>query len=102
MALEAVPKQAFGFFVEEMDGENLLYRLGAHKAIHLNETATLIWKLCDGTRTIADIVVLLKGEYPGSEQAVETDVREAVELLVQEGALLEVSPANVSRDRARA
>jgi hypothetical protein len=88
MTPQTVPKQAFGFFVEEMEGENLLYRLGGHKAIHLNETATVIWKLCDGSRTVQEIIDLLKKEYPGSELAVATDVREAIELLVSEGALL--------------
>ena len=53
MTPQTVPKQAFGFFVEEMEGENLLYRLGGHKAIHLNDTATVIWKLCDGSRNSA-------------------------------------------------
>jgi len=90
MTGQTVPKQAFGFFVEEMEGENLLYRLGGHKAIHLNETATVIWKLCDGSRTVEDIIALLAKEYPGSETAVAADVREAVELLVSEGALLEL------------
>ena len=87
----SVPKQAFGFFVEEMEGENLLYRLGTHKAIHLNETATIIWKLCDGSRTVQDIVDLLKQEFPDSEADIALDVGEAVELLAGEGALLEVS-----------
>jgi len=91
MTPETVPKQAFGFFVEEMEGENLLYRLGAHKAIHLNDSATVIWKLCDGSRTVQDIIGLLEKEYPGSEAAVAADVGEAIELLVSEGALLEVS-----------
>jgi hypothetical protein len=90
MTPQTVPKQAFGFFVEEMEGENLLYRLGGHKAIHLNDSATVIWKLCDGSRTVQDIVDLLGKEYPGSEAAVAADVREAIELLVSEGALLEV------------
>jgi coenzyme PQQ biosynthesis protein PqqD len=91
MTPTSVPKQAFGFFVEEMEGENLLYRLGTHKAIHLNETATLIWKLCDGSRTVQDIVDLLRKEFPDSEADIAVDVREAVELLANEGALLEVS-----------
>jgi pyrroloquinoline quinone biosynthesis protein D len=91
MTPASVPKQAFGFFVEEMEGENLLYRLGTHKAIHLNETATLIWKLCDGSRTVQDIVDLLKQEFPDAEADIAVDVREAVELLAGEGALLEVS-----------
>jgi len=93
MTPTSVPKQAFGFFVEEMEGENLLYRLGTHKAIHLNETATLIWKLCDGSRTVQGIVDLLKKEFPDSETDIAVDVREAVELLASEGALLEVSNA---------
>jgi hypothetical protein len=89
MTPQTVPKQAFGFFVEEMEGENLLYRLGGHKAIHLNDTATLIWKLCDGSRTVQAIIDLLTKEYPGSETAVAADVQEAIELLANEGALLE-------------
>jgi pyrroloquinoline quinone biosynthesis protein D len=89
MTPQTVPKQAFGFFVEEMEDENLLYRLGGHKAIHLNDTATLIWKLCDGSRTVQDIIDLLTKEYPGSETAVAADVQEAIELLASEGALLE-------------
>jgi len=93
MTTQTVAKQAFGFFVEEMEGENLLYRLGGHKAIHLNDTATVIWKLCDGSRTVEDIIRILAKEYPGSETTVAADVREAVELLISEGALLEVAAA---------
>src|SRR5262245_16977047 len=89
MTPQTVPKQAFGFFVEEMEGENLLYRLGGHKAIHLNDTATVIWKLCDGNRTVREIIDLLKNEYPGAETTVAADVWEAIATLVGEGALLE-------------
>jgi len=98
MTPQTVPKQAFGFFVEEMEGENLLYRLGGHKAIHLNDTATVIWKLCDGSRTVEDIIGLLTKEYPGSETAVAADVREAIGLLVSEGALLDVGGVVLAED----
>ena len=102
MTPQTIPRQAFGFFVEEMESENLLYRLGAHKAIHLNDSATLIWKLCDGSRTVQDIIDLLKKEYPDSEAAVDGDVREAIALLVSEGALLEAHDANeVKSDSTR-
>lgn len=88
-----MPKLAFGFFVEEMEGENLLYRLGSHKAIHLNDTATLIWKLCDGSRTVGEIIDLLVREYPGSEAAIGADVQETVQLLFSEGALVDATAA---------
>ena len=98
MTPQTLPKQAFGFFVEEMEGENLLYRLGGHKAIHLNDTATLIWKLCDGSRTVQAIIDLLKKEYPGSEVAIGTDVLEAVQLLLNEGALLDTTADSATGD----
>jgi hypothetical protein len=93
MTPDTILKQSFGYFIEEMEGECLLYRLGAHKAIHLNETALLIWKLCDGTRSMQDIIAFLRGEYPDVQDGLAEDVREAVELLVREGALLDVSAA---------
>jgi hypothetical protein len=93
MTPQTVPKQAFGFFVEEMESENLLYRLGSHKAIHLNDTATVIWKLCDGSRTIQDVMDLLMSQYPDAQTAVGADVREAIALLVSEGALLDPGAA---------
>jgi len=85
-------KQAFGYFIEEMEGECLLYRIGAHKAIHLNESASLIWKLCDGTRSAEDITAFLQQEYPDAQARVTEDVLEAIAQLIREGALLEVAP----------
>ena len=93
MGPQSVPKQAFRFFIEEMEGEHLLYRMGGHKAIHLNDSASLIWKLCDGSRTIQQITDLLQQQYPGLEAVVAGDVQEAIELLFKEGALLDVIAA---------
>lgn len=93
MGPNAIPKQAFGFVAEDMEGETLLYRLGAHKAIHLNETASLIWKLCDGTRSVQAIVDELRDAFPGSETDVAADTQEALSLLVGEGALIDTALA---------
>jgi pyrroloquinoline quinone biosynthesis protein D len=98
MTPQTVPKRPFGFFVEEMEGENLLYRLGGHKAIHLNDTATLIWKLCDGSRTVQAIIEVLEKGYPGSEAVIAADVLEAVQLLISEGALLDSTAENPTGD----
>jgi pyrroloquinoline quinone biosynthesis protein D len=84
-------KQSFGYFIEEMEGECLLYRIGAHKAIHLNESASLIWKLCDGTRSADDIITFLQQEYPDAQADVAEDVHQTIAQLVREGALLEAS-----------
>jgi len=88
MSPDTKPKQVYGVYVEEIEGENLLYRLGAHKAIHLNDTATLIWKLSDGSRTVAEIIDVLSGEFPDSADAISNDVHETIDRLIQEGALI--------------
>lgn len=41
--------------VQELDAEVLIYDLTANKAYCLNETAGIIWQLCDGTKTINEI-----------------------------------------------
>jgi pyrroloquinoline quinone biosynthesis protein D len=73
------------FLAEEMQEEILLYKGGSHKAIYLNETAALVWKLCDGTRTVDDIAAVLTENF--SEPHVAHDVRQAIETLVREGIL---------------
>jgi hypothetical protein len=93
MNLETYPKQAFGFFLEDMDGESVIYRLGAHKAIHLNGTAAVIWKLCDGSRSVKELVEFFKVEYP-NESDIPSDVEDIVEGLQKEGALMLVEQSS--------
>ena len=85
------PRHADGFFVEEMENECLLYKLGLRKAIHLNETAAAIWKLSDSSRSVLEIGRWFAEQFPDAADEAAADVREAIELLVKEGALV-VSP----------
>ena len=82
-------KQATGFVLEEMDAEILLYQPSTHKAIHLNETAAVIWKLCDGTRTIKELVECLVAEFPNAKPNIAGEVQEAIDQLLRDGALIE-------------
>ena len=76
-----------GLVVEEMDEEILLYKPSTHEAIHLNGPAAAIWKLCDGTRTVKDIVECLGAEFPTSKSTIALEVQEAIDLLLRDGAL---------------
>ena len=38
-----------------MAGETLVYDVSNNKAFCLNETSSIIWKMCDGNRTITEI-----------------------------------------------
>lgn len=88
MMLNSRPKQAYGLFIEDMDDESVLYRVGSHRAIHLNATAAVIWKLSDGTRTVQELADFLKAEYPEDQADILPDVIDAVELLSREGAVV--------------
>lgn len=41
--------------VQELENEILIYDLSENKALCLNETSALIWQLCDGNNSIAQI-----------------------------------------------
>jgi pyrroloquinoline quinone biosynthesis protein D len=74
--------------VEEMDGGALLYKFGEAQALSLNETALLIWKLCDGSRTADDIVGFLSGHYPDNAKEIATQVAETIQNLLEGKALV--------------
>ncbi len=55
---------------ERVDGELLVYDLDGDVAVHLNETAALVWRSCDGSRTVAELATLVaheRGEAPDED-----------------------------------
>lgn len=42
--------------VQEMPDEVLVYDLNSNKAHCLNDSAAMVWRSCDGTNTVSDIV----------------------------------------------
>lgn len=81
------PKQCTGFLVEQMDGEIVLLHPFKNIIIHSNETAALIWQMCDGNNTVQDIVDILSGAYPDVKDQIAKDVPETIQKLRAQGAL---------------
>jgi hypothetical protein len=46
-----------------MDGEVIVYDLKTNNALYLNETSAIIWNLCNGHRSVADIRRELNEEF---------------------------------------
>jgi hypothetical protein len=67
------------------DGEALLYSATRDQASALNRTATEIWELCDGTRTIAAIAHALGQRYGVDGAYLLADVTAAVATLRARG-----------------
>ena len=53
------PEKKQDFRLEEVDDELLLYHPVRTTALYLNDTAALIWKLCDGRRSSVEIAALV-------------------------------------------
>jgi hypothetical protein len=52
--------------VRELENEILLYDLSLHKAYCLNQTSALVYQLCDGTNSVAEISGLMSKELKTS------------------------------------
>ena len=83
-----VPRRAAGYIHESIDGELLLYHPGRSTAVYLNETASLVWQLCDGRRSCAEVTVALTGAFPEARDEIRRDVIRAIERLAEHGALV--------------
>lgn len=82
--------------VEELDSEVLVYDLVRHRAHCLNQTAALVWRWCDGTRTVTDVASLLEAE--GATAPLDVATLAVESLRARE--LLEDDPAQSDPNRA--
>jgi hypothetical protein len=67
-----------GLETEDAGDEVLIYLPSHNKTLYLNETAAIVWRLCDGTRTGVEIVELLVEVYPEAEPEIQSQVMEAL------------------------
>jgi hypothetical protein len=81
------PHRADGYRVETIDQDLLLFDPGQSVVLYCNETAALVWGLCDGTRSVEDIITLLAKAYPEAGPGLALDVRQTVADLAARRAL---------------
>jgi hypothetical protein len=58
--------------VQELNGEILIYDLSTNKAFCLNETSSLVWEACDGSKSVSEIsrLVSRKLNAPANEDLI--------------------------------
>jgi len=79
--------QSEDYFVEVIEGEWLLFKPDSQKAIYLDETASVIWQMCDGSRDAEQLAKEIASHYPDSEEDVITDIFTTLDVLDEHGAL---------------
>ena len=53
----------------------------------MNSTASIIWRLCDGSLSVAEIIDLLQEAFPDAKDSIEKDVIDSIELFVDNKAI---------------
>lgn len=69
------PKVRDGLTVVELDGEAVIYDEETTELHHLNPTATIVFGLCDGSATMAEMAADLSAAFDVPVQVVEPEVR---------------------------
>lgn len=70
---------ALGVSEVELDGQVCLYSPAGEHVVVLNDTASDVWRLADGERTVGQIITLLAGVYGCTPADIGADVHAAVE-----------------------
>jgi hypothetical protein len=71
----------------EVDGDISLYDRATQRALLLNGTASAIWRLADGDRTLDELVDQLAAAYHADAVTIRPDVERTVRDLVDAGFL---------------
>jgi coenzyme PQQ biosynthesis protein PqqD len=74
-----------------VEGQTILLRVDDGGYYAIDEVGAAIWGLCDGVRSVGEIVVELSREFDASEETIENDVLEFVEDLRRERLLVDGS-----------
>jgi coenzyme PQQ biosynthesis protein PqqD len=88
-ALDGRLQRQDGVLVQEAQGQTVLLRLEDGGYYALDEVGALIWELCDGQRSLGDVVAALCAEFDAPEATVTADVLEFVGELRHERLLVD-------------
>lgn len=76
-----------GYAIEELDGELLLFHPSSEIILHTNTTGAMVWRLCDGQRSVAEIVETLTAVYPEATADIAQDVPDLLSQFADQGAI---------------
>lgn len=77
------PQKNTNFELTELEDEIILFSVQHEKAVYFNPTAQLIWHLCDGQQSIAEIIEGLQEQYP-DEVNIENQISFAIEKMIED------------------
>jgi pyrroloquinoline quinone biosynthesis protein D len=85
--IDLVPSLVADLETEVIEGEVLLYHPQQTRAVYLNPTAALVFGLCDGKRSVREIIRVLTECYPDDAASLSDDVLTTINELRESGVL---------------
>ena len=82
MDASTILSRVAGYTIAEFDGEHMIFHPSEGRAIYLSDSASLVWQLCDGQRTVGDITALLGDAYPEAAD-LHNEVEGALQVFVE-------------------
>ena len=70
----------------ELDDELLLYMPRSRASVLLNDSASMIWHLCDGSRSLSDLIAALRAQCGASDE-MDEEIETTAMRLASEGIL---------------
>lgn len=84
--VDLVPRPAADLETDVIEGEVLLYEPQQTRAVYLSPTAALVFGLCDGKRSVREIIRVLSECYDGTA-SLSDDVLTTINELRESGVL---------------
>jgi hypothetical protein len=86
------PRRRDGVLAQSAGDETMLLTPDSGEYYTLNDVGGRIWELADGSRTTAEIVEVIAGEYDAPTEVIAADVREILDELRSERLLADAGP----------
>ena len=86
---ESRPCRQDSILMQQAAGSHILLKPDSGQCYALDDIGAVIWSLCDGAHSVADIVTAIVFEYDAPAEIVEADTMELLQDLAHEKLLLE-------------
>jgi hypothetical protein len=86
--IDHIPVPANNVETEVIDGEVLVYHPQQTRAVYLNPTAAVVLGLCDGSRSVREIIRAIDESYPDAGPGLTEDVLVTLNQLQESGILV--------------
>jgi hypothetical protein len=83
----ARPQRAGSMAWQTIDGETVLLNIDARELLGVNDVASRVWVLCDGTHTVGEIAATVAAEFEVDQPTALADVRAFLDELTKTGAI---------------